>query len=105
MLVNRLKKFLHNIINPDQSGFLKGRNIGNNIRLLLDIIDYTDLNDIRGAIFSISRRHLIVLVMIFCSKSLNILTLGINSFLGLKLFTFVESLVILLIMFFFIRAN
>ena len=50
MLANRLKKYLHNIVNPDQSGFLKGRNIGNNIRLILDIIDYTNLNDIPGAI-------------------------------------------------------
>ena len=30
--------------------FFKGRNIGNNIRLILDIIDYTDFNDIPGAI-------------------------------------------------------
>ena len=29
---------------------LKGRNIGKSIRLILDIIDYTDLNDIPGAI-------------------------------------------------------
>ena len=60
MLANRLKKYLHifNIVNLDQSGFLKGRNIGNNIRLILDI-----------TYFSISRRHLIMLI--FCSKSLN----------------------------------
>ena len=43
-------KYFQNIVNLDQSGFLKGRNIGNSIRLILDIIDYTDLNDIPGAI-------------------------------------------------------
>ena len=32
---------MSNLINPDQSGFLKGRNIGTNIRLILDIIEYT----------------------------------------------------------------
>ena len=49
-LANRLKKCIHTLIHPDQSGFLKGRNIGNNIRLILDIIDYTDIEDIPGAI-------------------------------------------------------
>ena len=38
------------MIHPDQSGFLKGRNIGNNIRLIIDIIEYTELNHIPGAI-------------------------------------------------------
>ena len=50
LLANRLKKCIHKLIHPDQSGFLKGRNIGSNIRLILDIIDYTDFNDIPGAI-------------------------------------------------------
>ena len=38
------------LIHPDQSGFLKGRHIGNNIRLIIDIIEFTELNDIPGAI-------------------------------------------------------
>ena len=50
MLANRLKKCIQKLIHPDQSGFLKGRNIGSNIRLILDIIDYTDFNEIPGAI-------------------------------------------------------
>ena len=50
MLANRLKKCIHKLIHPDQSGFLKGRNVGSNIRFILDIIDYTDFNDIPGAI-------------------------------------------------------
>ena len=50
VLANRLKTCLLSLINPDQSGFLKRRYIGNNIRLILDIIDYTDANDIPGAI-------------------------------------------------------
>ena len=49
-LANRLKKKLSNLIHPDQSGFLKGRNIGNNIRLIIDIIEYTDFKKIPGAI-------------------------------------------------------
>ncbi len=47
---NRMKKFVCNIINSDQSGFMKGRNIGNNIRLITDVIEYTDFEQIPGAI-------------------------------------------------------
>ena len=47
---NRLKRCLHELIHPDQSGFMKGRNIGNNVRLLLDIIEYSDMNNIPGAV-------------------------------------------------------
>ena len=49
-LANRLKLCMGNLINDDQSGFLKGRNIGNNIRLILDVIDHTDTNNIPGVI-------------------------------------------------------
>ena len=44
---------IHDLIHTDQSGFLKGRNIGHNIRLILDIIEYTDSNDIPGSILLI----------------------------------------------------
>jgi len=49
-LANRLKLCLNNLIDSDQSGFLKGRNIGNNIRLLIDIIQFSESNDVPGAI-------------------------------------------------------
>ena len=49
-LANRLKNYLGELINSDQSGFLKGRNIGSNIRLIMDVIEYTEINDIPGAI-------------------------------------------------------
>ncbi len=49
-MANRLKSCIGNLINFDQTGFLKGRNIGNNIRLLLDIIDFTEFNDIPAAV-------------------------------------------------------
>lgn len=40
IFAQRLKKCLNMIIDEEQSGFLKGRYIGNNIRLVLDLIDY-----------------------------------------------------------------
>jgi len=49
-MANRLKACIGNLIHFDQSGFLKGRNIGNNIRLLLDIIDFTEHNNLPAAV-------------------------------------------------------
>ena len=46
----RLKSILTEIIHIDQSGFLKGRNIAHNIRLIIDLIDYTNTHDIPGAL-------------------------------------------------------
>ncbi len=39
-MAERLKKVLPNLISPDQSGFLKGRFIGENIRNVEDLIEY-----------------------------------------------------------------
>ena len=49
-LANRLKRCLETLIHSDQSGFLKGRNIGNNVRLITDIIEYAKSNNLSGAI-------------------------------------------------------
>ena len=50
VLANHLKHCIHKLIHSDQSGFLEGRNIGNYVHLILDIIDYMDNNDIPDAI-------------------------------------------------------
>ena len=42
---------LPSLINYDQSGFIKGRNIGNNIRLMLDIIDNANCNKAQALCF------------------------------------------------------
>lgn len=39
---NRLKFKLSHIISETQSGFVKGRHISNNLRLVLDLLDYAD---------------------------------------------------------------
>ena len=44
-LANRLKKYLSDIIYPDQTGFVKGRYIGTNIRIAEDIILYTSQDE------------------------------------------------------------
>ncbi len=43
LYANRLKPCLEEIVSATQSGFMKGRNISNNIRLVLDLLDYSDL--------------------------------------------------------------
>ena len=50
-LALRLKKVLQEIINSDQTGFLPGRYIGENIRLVLDMIDFTNTTNLPGLIF------------------------------------------------------
>ena len=73
-LANRLKRCLHTLIHTDQSGFMKGRNIGHNIRFILDIIEYTELNDIPGTIL------LIDIEKAFDSVSHNFLFQTLNQF-------------------------
>lgn len=48
----RLKSEISDIISETQSGFLRGRLIHNNIRLFLDLLDYTDYIDNQGSILS-----------------------------------------------------
>ena len=43
-----MKTVLPSIINPDQTSFLKGRFIGENIRLIDGVIDYTEFKGIPG---------------------------------------------------------
>ena len=50
---NRLYRFLPKLINADQNGFVKGRNIGDNIRLMFDIIDYANWKKVSGAVLSV----------------------------------------------------
>jgi hypothetical protein len=48
ILANRLKKILPKIIHPDQTGFVLGRQIGENIRIVHDIMTYCNDQNISG---------------------------------------------------------
>lgn len=49
----RIRKVLHTIIHEDQRGFMKDRFIGENTRLLYDVMQYTDQNKIPGQLLLI----------------------------------------------------
>ena len=52
-IANRLKSVLNKLINKDQTGFLSGRYIGEITRLIYDLMQYTEENDIPGLLFII----------------------------------------------------
>ena len=61
VIANRLKGVLNSVICSDQTGFLSNRYIGENVRLVLDIIEYADANNVPGNLFFllISKRLMI----------------------------------------------
>lgn len=49
-LADRLKVVINKIIHTDQNGYIKGRSIGYNIRLIQDVIEYFENDNTEGAI-------------------------------------------------------
>ena len=55
-IVSRIEKFLPLLINSNQTGFMKGRYIGQNIRLINDIMEQTELQGIPGILLLLDFR-------------------------------------------------
>ena len=52
----RLEASLPKLVNPDQTGFIKGRYIGENIRLIIDTMEFTKTHNIPGVLVSLDFR-------------------------------------------------
>ena len=49
-----MKSHLNTLIKPGQNDFIKGRHIGDNIRVLFDVMDFADLNGTLGAFLAVN---------------------------------------------------
>jgi len=52
-IAKRIEPTLPNLIHSDQTGFVKGRYIGENIRLISNVMDYTSLQNLPGILTSL----------------------------------------------------
>ena len=55
-IATRIEKLLPLIINSTQTGFIKGRYVGENIRLINDILEQTKAQDIPGILLLLAFR-------------------------------------------------
>ena len=53
VIAKRIEPLLSNLVHTDQSGFIKGRYIGQNIRLIIDIMEHTKSQNIPGILISL----------------------------------------------------
>ena len=51
-LALRIRNVLSSLIHSDQIAYVKGRYIGESVRLISDILEYTDSNEIGALLFS-----------------------------------------------------
>jgi hypothetical protein len=87
IIANRLKTILNSVISCDQTGFLPNRYIGENIRLILDIIDYVDIVNIPGLPFFLDfEKAYDKLEWVFVHKCLDVFGFGNDIKKWIKMF-------------------
>ena len=93
-LASRLQDVIPEIVSPNQTGYIKGRYIGENIRTIYDIIEYTSLKNIPGMIVMLDfEKPLIVSHGNFFLKHLTLSILAPTLKNGLKSYTRIHSAV------------
>ena len=95
-LAKQIKRVLPSIINRDQTGYLKGRYIGENIRTVSDLIEYTSLKQMPGIILLIDfEKAFDTINWTFILKSLELFNFGPNLMHWIKvLYTSINSCVL-----------
>ena len=56
VIANRIGKVIHKLVSEEQTGFISGRFIGENLRLINDVIEYCDIDKIGGLILACDYR-------------------------------------------------
>ena len=51
-LALRLKKVIHTLVDSHQTGYVPGHNIGESVRLVEDLLEYAEKEDLTGIMFS-----------------------------------------------------
>ena len=77
VIAKRLEKVLMCLINPDQTGFIKGRYIGQNIRLINDILEQTKLRNIPGILLQLDfQKAFDTIAWEFIQKTISLFNFG-----------------------------
>ena len=102
VITTKIDSFLNVLIENQQNGFMKARNIGDNIRLLFDIIDYANHEKMPGAVILVdlhkafdSLKWSFIFAMLKCYGFGNSLINWLNSFSNQLLLRPFHSVVLL----------
>ena len=86
-LAIRIKEFLPQLVDCDQTAYVKGRNIGESIRLIDDLLEYADKENLDGLIFAADiEKAFDSIEHNFLLATLTKYGFGLTSFSGLKHF-------------------
>ena len=93
-IASRIQKFLSRLIDNDQTGFLKNKFIGENIRLVDSVINYANIKQIPGLLLFIDfEKAFDSLEWSFIEKTLNYYNLEVHWLRGLGSFTPISAAV------------
>ena len=87
VIVNRIGKILPILINPDQTGYVKSHYIGENVRLINDVINDTDRLNKKGiAIFLDFKKAFDSIEWNYLSEMLRLFNFGLDILNWIKVF-------------------
>ena len=76
-LARRIETILPKLIHPDQTGFIKGRYLGENLRLISDVMEYTKMEELTDVLVSLDfKKAFDTLEWQFIKSVLNLFNFG-----------------------------